>query len=68
MCKDIVSSIKKTTSMAAFTTTKLHTLLSKWLKSKEKEVLNTLAKSGNDNLAHLYGVARIVTPYRCARI
>ena len=50
MCKDMTSSIKKTTSLAAFATPELHALFSEWLEGKEKDVLDTVAKSGKHDL------------------
>lgn len=55
MCKDMTSSIKKTASMASFATPELHTLFSEWLQSKEKDVLDTVAKFGKHDLA---GIAK----------
>jgi len=67
MCKDMTSSIKKAASLAAFATPELHALFSEWLEGKEKEVLNTLARSGKHDHA---GIAKALklTPELLARM
>lgn len=71
MCKDMTSSIKKTASMAAFSTPELHTLFSEWLQSKEKDVLDTVAKSGKHDLAGIAKALKLTpesTAYLLARM
>lgn len=71
MCKDMTSSIKKTASLAAFASPELHALFSEWLEGKEKEVLDTVTKSGKHDLA---GIAKTLaltlesTAYLLARM
>ena len=71
MCKDMTSSIKKTASLAAFATPELHALFSEWLEGKEKDVLDTLAKSGKHDHAGIARALRLTpesTAYLLARM
>ncbi len=71
MCKDMTSSIKKTASMAAFSTPELHALFSEWLQSKEKDVLDTVAKPGRHDLAGIAKALKLTqqsTAYLLARM
>jgi len=71
MCKDMTSSIKKTASLAAFATPELHALFSEWLEGKEKEVLDTVARSGKHDLAGIAKALKLTpesTAYLLARM
>jgi len=61
MCKDMMSSVKKTASMAAFATPELQTLFGEWLEDKEKDVLKTIAKTGNHDLANVAKALKLTT-------
>ncbi len=61
MCKDMMSSVKKTASMAAFATPELQTLFGEWLEGKEKDVLKTIAKSGKHDLANVAKKLKLTT-------
>ena len=61
MCKDMMSSVKKTASMAAFAIPELQTLFSEWLEDKEKDVLKTIAKTGKHDLANVAKALKLTT-------
>ena len=61
MCKDMMSSVKKTTSMAAFATPELQTLFGEWLEDKEKDVLKTIEKSGKHDLENVAKTLKLTT-------
>ncbi len=61
MCKDMMSSVKKTASMAAFATPELQTLFGEWLEDKEKDVLKTIAKTGKHDLANIAKMLKLTT-------
>lgn len=61
MCKDMMSSVKKTASMAAFATPELHTLFGEWLEDKEKDVLKTISKTGKHDLANIAKTLKLTT-------
>lgn len=71
MCKEMMSSIKKTTSLAAFATPELHVLFNEWLGGKEKDVLNTIAKLKKHDLADIAKALQLTpesTAYLLARM
>ena len=71
MCKDMTSSIKRTTSLAAFATPELHALFSEWLEGKEKDVLDTIVKPGKHGLAGIAKALKLTpesTAYLLARM
>ncbi|MEA1888546.1 MAG: hypothetical protein U9N50_02020 [Pseudomonadota bacterium] len=71
MCKEMTSSIKKTTSLTAFATPELYSLFSDWLEGKKKEVLYTFTKSGKYELAGIAKALKLTpesTAYLLARM
>jgi len=71
MCKEMMSSIKKTTSLAAFATPELHALFNEWLGGKEKDVLNTISKLEKHDLADISKALQLTlesTAYLLARM
>ncbi len=61
MCKDMMTSVKKTASMAAFSTPELQTLFGEWLEGKEKDVLKTIARAGKHDLASVAKALKLTT-------
>jgi len=61
MCKDMMSSVKKTASMAAFATPELQTLFGEWLEGKEKDALKTVAGTGSHDLASVAKALKLTT-------
>lgn len=53
MCKEMLSTIKKTSDMAAFATPELHQLFAEWLETLEDEALRHLKKGGESDAAGL---------------
>ena len=61
MCKDMMSSVKKAASMAAFATPELQTLFGEWLESKEDEALKIVAGTGKHDLASVAKALKLTT-------
>ena len=71
MCKDMISSVKNTSEMTAFSTHELHTLFNEWLDTKKQEVLKAIDKSSSCKLkeiAKLLNLTTESTAYLLARM
>lgn len=53
MCSEMLTTIKRTTDMAAFATPELHQLFAEWLETLEGEALRHLEESGETDAAEL---------------